>query len=73
MTSEIIFYSTHCPRCRVLEMKLKQKNIHYTEENDVEKMLSLNIKSAPALGVNGDILNFAEAVRWLNSLEDGRE
>ena len=34
----VVLYSTHCPRCNVLEKKLQQKNISYEEVNDVEIM-----------------------------------
>ena len=66
MDDKIVFFSTHCPKCRVVEMKLKQKNIHYEENNDVEYMLSLGLKSAPALLVNGNLLEFTAAVKWIN-------
>ena len=66
MDDKIIFFSTHCPKCKVVEMKLKQKNINYEECNDVEYMLSLGLKSAPALSVNGNLLEFAAAVKWVN-------
>ena len=36
---KIILYSTHCPRCNVLEKKLKTKNISYEEINDLKKEL----------------------------------
>lgn len=39
----VIFYSTHCPKCKVLEIKLNQKNIKYTENDNVEEMLALGI------------------------------
>ena len=65
----IIFYSTHCPRCRVLEMKLKQKNIQYQTNTNVDEMLDKGIKEAPMLEVNGQLLNFAAAVKWINGLE----
>ena len=29
----VVFYSTHCPKCNILEKKLKQANIEYTENN----------------------------------------
>ena len=63
---DIIFYSTHCPKCKVVEMKLKQKNIKYTECNDIDHMISLGLKSAPALSVDGKILAFNEAIEWVN-------
>lgn len=67
---EIIFYSTHCPRCKVLEMKLKQKNLSYTEETDTDVMASLGIKSAPTLSVDGTILHFKEALDWIKDYKE---
>lgn len=66
---EIIFYSTHCPRCKVLEQKLKQKNIQYTECNDMEEMENREITSVPCLSVDGNILEFGSAVKWVNEQE----
>lgn len=64
----VTFYSTNCPKCKVLEMKLKSKNIEYNVCTDVDTMLSLGIKSAPALGMeDGKVLIFPEAVKWVNS------
>lgn len=65
---EIIFYSTKCPKCRVLEMKMKQKNISYVENNDVDLMLSKGIKSAPYLDIDGDLLDFNNAIEYINKL-----
>ena len=77
MDEKIIFYSTKCLRCRVLEVKLKQKNISYEECNDVDEMLARGIKAAPALGIckgmsseNGtevEVLDFNKALSWINS------
>lgn len=66
----IIFYSTHCPKCKVIEVKMKQKYIDYTEVNDVDKMLELGIKSAPYLEVNGELLDFSAALKWINEQRD---
>lgn len=65
----IIFYSTHCPKCKVLEMKLKKKNIPYVENNSVDEMLALGIQSAPALSVDGVVYSFKEANDWVNKVE----
>lgn len=59
-------YSTHCPKCRVLETKLIQKNIKYEEITDVDEMLKLDIKVVPQLEVDGKLLDFGEAVKWVN-------
>ena len=66
---DVIFYSTHCPKCKVLEMKLKQKNVQYVENDNVDEMLAQGIKSAPCLSVDGEMLQFADAIKWVNKLE----
>lgn len=45
----IKFYTTHCPKCHVLELKLKQKGIDYEEFDNVEEMLAKGLTSAPYL------------------------
>lgn len=64
---EIIFYSTHCPKCKILETKMKNKNINYTEYNDVNSMLAKGIKSAPYLEIDGELYDFKKAVEWVNN------
>ena len=61
----IVLHSTHCPKCKVLELKLKQKNINFEENNDVELMVQKGFKSAPVLEVDGVAYNFKEAVDWI--------
>lgn len=61
----VIFYSTHCPKCNILEKKLKAANIGYTENNDVDVMLSKGLLTAPALEIDGEIYTFTQAVEWL--------
>lgn len=61
----IVLYSTHCPKCNVLEAKLKQKNIKFEENNDVELMAQKGFMMAPVLEVDGAVYNFKEAVEWI--------
>lgn len=70
---ELILYSTNCPRCKVLKMKLDAQHLSYTIETDVDKMLALGIKTAPVLSVNGQMLQAAEAAKWINSQKVGQE
>ena len=65
----VVLYSTGCPRCKVLEAKLKQKNIEYTEVSDIEEIEKKGISSVPCLGVEEEILDFGSAVKWVNALE----
>lgn len=62
---EIVFYSTHCPRCKALEMLLQKKNIEYVESNDVKEMLDAGLTSAPGLKVDGEVLDFPKAMAWV--------
>lgn len=61
----IILYTTHCPKCKVLQKKLNQNNISYIINQDIDKMLQLDILSAPALEINNTILDFGQAIQWL--------
>ena len=61
----IVLYSTKCPKCHVLESKLKQKNIEYVEINDVKLMQEKGFKTAPKLEVDDVVYDFAEAVKWI--------
>lgn len=62
----VTLYSTHCPRCRVLETKLAQKNIEFNVVTDINKMESLGIQSVPILEVDDKLLNFTDAIAWVN-------
>lgn len=66
---EIILYTTHCPRCTVLEKKLQQKGIKYTENTNLEDMLYRDIKTVPVLQVNGVLMDFSKAIKWVNEQE----
>lgn len=66
---EIIFYSTHCPKCKVIETKLKQAGLEYTEFDDVDKMLLMGIRMAPMLEVDGKLMDFSEANKFLRGVK----
>ena len=66
---EVILFSNHCPQCRVLEAKLKQKGIEYQEINDINLMLEKGFKSMPMLEVDGVIMNFAQSNTWIKERE----
>lgn len=68
--NEILLYSTHCPKCRILEAKLRQKGIRYTEINEMEKIVATGFRSVPLLSVNGTIMDFSSAIKWVNEYEN---
>lgn len=68
----VTLYTTHCPKCKVLEKKMKDKNIQYIEVTDEQKILQLGFNQAPILEVDGRIYDFKEANAWINE-QKGRE
>ena len=67
-TPDVVLFTTGCPRCKVLKQKLDAAGIPYETKTDVDEMLDLGIVFAPALKVDGEILEFGKAVEWLNNL-----
>ncbi|MBQ2672033.1 MAG: hypothetical protein IJG00_04425 [Clostridia bacterium] len=72
---KIILYSNGCPKCEILKKKLKEKNIVFKENNNIEKLISMNIKTLPMLKIvektndnsKEKFLNFVEANSWVNN------
>jgi hypothetical protein len=64
--NNIILYTTHCPKCRVLETKLKSKNIQYLEVTDETIMQEKNIEFVPMLEVDGILMSFTTANSFIN-------
>ena len=63
----IILYSTGCPKCNVLEAKLNSKSIKYEVCTDIEVMQSKGMMSAPNLEVDGKLMSFGDAIKWINT------
>jgi glutaredoxin len=61
---DVILYSTNCPKCKVLEKKLDSIGVDYTIVTDEDLMISKGFSSAPMLEVDGNIMDFGNAVRW---------
>lgn len=47
-------------------MKMEQKGIEYEECQDMEKMIGMGFKSLPMLEIDGKMLTFEEAVKYIN-------
>lgn len=63
----VTLYSTHCPKCRVIEQKLQMYGIEYKVIDDVEVMRNLGFKEMPQLCVDSEApMNFMAANKWLN-------
>ena len=68
---KVIVYTTNppCPKCKVLKKKLDEANIKYGVFDDVEEMIKMGFENVPMMKVgDGDFLNFAESVKWVNEI-----
>jgi len=66
ISTEVVFYTTDCPRCSVLKQKLTEHGVNFVENHSVDEMTALGLMQAPALMVDGNLLDFAQAVKWAN-------
>jgi glutaredoxin-related protein len=66
----VILYSTHCPRCVVLEEKLEDADIEFKLIEDQKVMEEKGFMSAPMLEVDGQVMDFVKANKWINSLSE---
>ena len=62
---KVILYEHGCPKCKILKMKLDQKNVVYETVNDMDIMKAKGFKEAPKLEVDGVVMGFKEAADWL--------
>ena len=61
----IILYTIDCPKCKVLEHKLEEKNIQYEVCKDTNIMAEKGYMYLPILEIDDKVLNFKEAVDWI--------
>lgn len=67
MENGVVLYSTGCPKCEVLKTKLATKQIEFAENTSVDDMIALGLTYAPALSVDGELMDFSTAIRWINA------
>ena len=74
---KVILYTTNCPKCKVLEKKLEDKNIDFEIVDNVDKVLEIadkfGIMSAPILSVDGNIMEFNKAINWTEGVGENEE
>lgn len=62
----IVMYSTHCPKCLILEKKLNEAGVDYKICEDKNLMVNKGFDFLPVLEVDGQTMGFKEAVKWVN-------
>jgi len=64
----ITLYSTNCPKCKVIETKLKQLGLNYNTITDINIMKQKGMSSAPYLELeDGSLLDFNKARLWMQN------
>lgn len=65
--TKITLYSAGCPKCKVIETKLKMKNLNYEIVSDEAEMEKLGIKSLPMMRLDdGPLMDFSATNKWIN-------
>lgn len=62
----VTLYTTNCPKCKVLEAKLQQKKIEYEPVTDEDFMIKRGFQSVPKLEVEGVVMDFGDALKWVD-------
>lgn len=70
LNSNVILHTTGCAKCKVLKKKLDDAGVKYDVNEDVSKMRALGLLSAPALSVDGMIMDFSAACRWADDQKE---
>jgi ribonucleoside-triphosphate reductase (formate) len=55
-----------CPKCHILELKLIEHGIQFDTNTNMKDMEALGMMSAPGLMVDGKLMGFGEACKWVN-------
>lgn len=61
----VTLYSNNCPRCKILEQRLKEHKIDFNIINDEDLMIAKGFQTSPILEVDGDVMNFSESIKWV--------
>ena len=65
---KLVLYTTHCPKCKVIESKLNAKKIEFDIVDDKATLIEMGIVSVPVLEADGKKMSFLEANKYVNSL-----
>lgn len=65
----INFFTTSCPKCKILKKKMDDKGISYNTVTDIEVMTALGLDSVPVLQFDdGALMDFGKAIKWVNEV-----
>lgn len=65
----ITLYSTGCPQCSVLKIKLDNAGIKYNISDNIDAVIEKGFMSMPVLDVDGEFMDFMTAIKWIRNKE----
>ena len=66
----ITLYSTGCPKCQILEKRLKKNNLDFIISNDVDILIEKGFQSAPVMAVGKLFYDYTSAMNLLKKYEN---
>lgn len=63
----VVYTQKGCTKCMVLKKKLEDYNFQYVESEDIDILINNGFSSTPVLEVDGHMMDFSEAIQWINS------
>lgn len=64
----IKLYTNHCRKCEILAAKLNEKNVNFEVVDNEEILVNLGFDFMPVLEVDGERLEYINAINYVNSL-----
>ena len=72
-TPTLTLYTIGCPKCKQLERQLNSAAIPYTTCTDINIMKSKGMTHVPMLEVEGKLLDFTAALRYVTEYMKSKE
>lgn len=63
----LTLYTTHCPKCKVIEAKLNAKGLEFDSVTDMDEIMNKGYQSVPVLEIDGEPMDFMKANMWINN------
>lgn len=71
---KVILYSNNCPKCKMLEMRLKQAKVDFSICTDLDTIINKKESDEmPFIEKDNSILNFKEAWEWATEVMNGNK
>lgn len=67
---KITLYSTGCPMCKMVEEKLKNKEIPFEINSNIEEMQQKGIVNVPVAEIDGTLMKTKEILNWMETVKN---